>query len=205
MKELLEVIMRTFRPLAVCFFILLIGNCRSSSYLLSERSTAQSAQKADQGNPAPAPCEFFDPLRDPNNERLKRKYLIQIEGYSKEITVREAIEQFNERARCHNVGKTQPPMTETEFLTAVLDIPGEDAKPSAIEKEYLHQVFEKRTLPKGSLIDFSSGLSSPKYDITYWKIYLRFDLHTHPRVPDDLVDPKSVRHDFTIRRQYISY
>jgi hypothetical protein len=197
--------MKTYFPLAGCLFILLISNCGLGSNLSSEQAPDRPAKTVKQKNHTPDPCAVYNPLRDPNNEELKRKYLVSMKGYPKEVTVREAIGLFNERASCHHIGKSQPPLTEEEFLTAVRDIPREEPRPSAIEVGYLQKVSEKGILPKGSLIDFGWGIDEkPGYDITYWKIYLRFDLHTHPRVPDDLIDPKSVRHDFTIRRQYIS-
>src|SRR5215813_2052828 len=197
----------TFIALPACLpiYILLIINSGLSSHLALAQAKAQPAKMVKQGNQISDPCAAYDPLRDPNNEVLKRKYLIRLEGYPKEITVREAIKQFNISAGCHHMGKTQPPLTEAEFLTAVRDIPQEYPRPSAIEEKYLEQASEMGILPEGSLIDFSWGIDEkPGYDMTYWKIHLLFDLHTHPLVPEDLIDPKSVRHAFTIRRQYIS-
>jgi hypothetical protein len=43
------------------------------------------------------------------------------EGYAEEVSISQAVEDFNRYAQCHLLGKTQPPLTVDEFLAAVRD------------------------------------------------------------------------------------
>jgi hypothetical protein len=196
---------KLFVMLVICGTVPLAANCKSPNAQPSSQSAAQAAKESSPQTATPNPCKGFDPLTDPDNLELRKKHTITIEGYPKDYTLKEALDHFNERARCHPIGKTQPPLTETELLTAVLSIPGSDPEPYDVEKTYLRDVFEKKILPKGSLINVTTGFQHVgHYFVHYWRITLRFDLDIYPDTPSIPGKPDP-RHWFLIRLQHVSY
>lgn len=193
------------------FFLIciLMAGCKSDDYYLTGQAKTISDKRIEQDLSMVNPCARFDPLNDPNNKQLKQKWLMEQQGYPTEILLQEAIDNFNQRLRCHYIEFPQPPLTENELLTAILDMPNEAPDMLDLERAYLKNAFEKRVLPKGALIDFTWGFNEKnRYQVEYLKIFLRFDLHTHPRTPQVHSNNQKnhlTRTEFIVRTQYISY
>jgi hypothetical protein len=196
---------KLFAMLAIYGVAVLISSCKRPEQRTSGQLLAQAVKGATTQIATPKPCRRFNPDTDADNSDMKKEYLITVEGYPRDYTLKEAVDHFNEVARCIPVGKTQPPLTEMEILTAVLSIPGSDPEPYEIERKYLKEVFEKKILPKGSLLQATTGFQNVgKYTVHYWQISLRFDLHLYPDAPSMPGKPDP-RNWFLIRLQYVSF
>jgi hypothetical protein len=57
-----------------------------------------------------------------------KHYKLRMNGYAEAVSVSQAVEDFNRFAQCHQLGKTQPPLTADEFLAAVRDADPEEEK-----------------------------------------------------------------------------
>jgi hypothetical protein len=129
-----------------------------------------------------------------------KHYKLSMNGYAEEVSVTQAVEDFNRYAQCHQLGKTQPPLTVDEFLAAVRDAnPAEEKIQDWVYKIY-RQISKTQMMPKGAFIDYGLGAVNDRgYDIQLWSIdlYVGLDKYSRERKGNPFF-----RH--TVRRQYIS-
>jgi hypothetical protein len=197
--------------LACCY---LVANKMRSDYKASQVGSrllvdvTSTVQVPIQGKPE-SPCIAPDPLNPNWGEKEKqewhREWLRRTRGYPYEITLAQAVDQFNKDAKCHEVvGSIQPPLTVNELLAAVRDIGHDDNNFSPSGINALKKIATEQIMPTGSLIWYDWGYAGA-YELTYWKIYLYVELDKHPL--DDRHDDNSItlnRNKKLVRLQYIS-
>jgi hypothetical protein len=129
-----------------------------------------------------------------------KHYKLTMNGYAEDVSVSRAVEDFNRFAQCHQLGKTQPPLTVDEFLAAIRDAdPAEEKIQPWVYKLY-RRISKTQMMPKGTFIDFGLGAINERgYDINLWSIelYVGLDKYTRERKGNPFFRR-------TIRRQYIS-
>ena len=90
-----------------------------------------------------------------------------------DVSIAEAVKQFNVRAQENAVGKTQPPLTPDEVLAAIRGwIPGEHPGCEIFLPRF-NKIAETEIIPAGSFLDFIPGWVGYKgYDYKVWWIDL---------------------------------
>ena len=146
-------------------------------------------------------CKKYGPYAgEADVQKYQNVYYQRLRGYPKELTVADAISEFNAMAGCHPIGKNEPPLNVEELLAAIRSISLKDrAKRPWISQRY-KRISEEGIVPLGSYIDYRLGVVNHHgYDISEWSIYLNIGLDKYP---GDIVGNPT----FTaiIRKQYIS-
>src|SRR5438046_396842 len=82
---------------------------------------ASSLQSPIITNTADAQVISQDQSNFSENTESDSDYLLRTRGYPKEVSLGQAVEDFNRRAQSTKIGKTQPPLTVEEVVAAIHD------------------------------------------------------------------------------------
>lgn len=154
-------------------------------------------------------CNQPDPLNPNWSEKERREwhqeYLRRTRGYPSDVTLIEALGQFNIDAKCHDVvGRHQPPLTIQEVLAAVRDTHRTDNNLSPSALKLFDRISQEQVMPKGSLIWYDWGYNQAgRYNLTYWKIYIYVELDRYPLDQKDRNSSVSPNKQL-VRLQYLS-
>ncbi len=110
------------------------------------------------------------------------------------VSLKAAVEDFNQKARTHPIGKSQPPLTEDEVIAAIRGWIPEDT-PRVTDDIYdkFQEIAESRELAKGADLSFRPGWTGYRgYSFKVWWIYL------------SIKTGKNTGYTFRIRDQKIS-
>jgi hypothetical protein len=90
-----------------------------------------------------------------------------------DVSIAEAVKQFNVRAQADAVGKTQPPLTSDEVIAAIRGwIPEEHPKCEYYLPQF-RKIAETGIIPVGSYLDFIPGwIGYQGYDYEVWWVDL---------------------------------
>ena len=152
---------------------------------------------ASQGKSEPnARAQSSPPPFDPQDPA----YLLRTRGYPREVSLAQAVEEFNQRARENRIGQTQPQLTVDEVIAAIRDWNVKDEPINIKVYAIFQNIAQTAMMPKGSYLFFSTGTGAYRgYDIDAWHIYIRVGLDKYP---DDLVGVPA--YSRLIRTQYIT-
>jgi hypothetical protein len=155
------------------------------------RIAEASVKRNSQPQKVEADCRLYDPFN--HDEQLYKKYLLQQHGYAKATNLEQAILDYQRLALCSNLGRGQPPLTESELLASLrrsLSVKT-PTLPSFVIEGFNH-ILSKQEMPIGSLIEgveVAEGLMNKKS----WRILIYIGLDKHIKLPkkDDTlnVDP----------------
>lgn len=141
-------------------------------------TSSSLAQAQDKASVSAEICREFNHAAKEGNKHYK----LRMNGYSTEIPIAQAVEDFNQLAKCHRLGKTQPPLTVEEILAAIRDThPSEKKLRSWVYNTY-QDIGKTEKLPKGTFIDFGMGSETlGGYIIEKWSIILYVGLNKYTR------------------------
>jgi hypothetical protein len=132
--------------------------------------------------------------------QIPSDYNLSIHGYPEDLSILEAVREFNTRAQQDAIGKTQPSLTVPEVVAALLAMDSSSKEMPRREFEVFQWIAQTGVIPKGSLIRFIPKLVAVNgYDIDVWWIHLQIGLDKYPA---DLVD--APMYVCRIRTTYIS-
>ena len=122
-------------------------------------------------------------------------------GYFKEMKVEEAVAEFNLRALSNRIGKTQPPLSAEEVLTAIRSWEiGEEPIDRNVFGEF-QKISKSGLFPKGAYIDFFSGYNARNgHDIEAWIIFIKVRLNQNY----DMEQDERPLYSHKIRMKFIS-
>jgi len=179
------------------------SHIRQSGASLSKSKSFGVGDQAIGPRASPTPnCKKYDPLNHKDEDY--REYLRSQHGYPSDISLTEAVNQFNQESQCSEMGKAQPGLTEAEVLASIRDaLISQKKSLSPIILDSFEQVSKKQVMPKGSLIDVDTGYRSQRYHLRYWHIYIFVGLDKYPKYPhaDDKATPNN---NYLIRKRFIS-
>ncbi len=182
---------------AVCFAAVVVGVINKHRPQMTAYSQAVSKQEADKTlSVSQNPCELYVPwTKDGYNQ-----YKLSMNGYPTEVSLAQAVEDFNKMAQCHLIGKMQPLLTVEELLAAIR---GSNRSEERIEPwvfEIYQKISKTEMMPKGSFLDYGLGANNLNgYDIRAWSINLFVGLDKYSR--EIMGNPFYIR---LVRKQYIS-
>jgi hypothetical protein len=134
------------------FILVLMGWCVGCFICRSQVS--DTANTTNLPRTTDSPCAFWIDTSNPkvNDAFLEKQYREQY-GHKKEISLREAIQLFNDDLRCYPNLAAFAPLTEDEFINAVAKTIEIDKSTSPNDRSLvLGKVLSDRNLPKGSAI-----------------------------------------------------
>ena len=194
------IIILTTVILGVLATIIWLANKRLSQMIAHSQVTPRES-KTRPGSQDP--CELYKVFNEDksiNKEGYNHQILLRMHGYSAEIPLTQAVDDFNKMAQCHTLGKTQPSLTVEELLAAIRSCNRFEEKTEPWVFETYQKISKTEMLPKGTYIDYGQGyINLNGYDIRAWSIILYVGLDRYPR--DIKGNPFYMRF---IRRQYIS-
>lgn len=117
-----------------------------------------------------------------------------------DISISDAVQQFNDRASADPIGKTQPSLTKEEVLAAIRGWKVDNHPHSDIFLKRFQKIAETGIIPKGCYLDFIPGWKGYNgYDYTVWWI----DLFVGSEKPGEKVQD-SFGYNYRLRAQMIS-
>ncbi len=201
--------MRNIAMLGVILLAGLVAGLVINSHIRQGRDSLSKSKSLDAGDQAIGPqvsptpnCKKYDPLN--HRDEDYKEYLRSQHGYPSDISLADAVNQFNQVSQCSEMGKAQPKLTEAEVLAATRDaLIGQKKNLDPIVVDSFERISKEQVMPKGSLIDVGTGYHSPSYRLRYWHIYIFVGLDKYPKYPhfDDKTAPNN---SYLIRKQFIS-
>lgn len=159
-------------------WLLVVASCSPGpNATLKKRGSDTLTPPQEKPTVAPAqsnssvPCKFPDPLnRDRSQQDIladQLEYQRKTRGYPQDVSIEEAVTQFNTDARCNDIGKHQPPLTTDELAAALADVTPQEGSFSKPGLAAFQEATRRRRLPKGSLIWFDWGYNQAGIEVRY--------------------------------------
>ena len=91
-------------------------------------------------------------------------------GGDANVSLADAVKQFNEWAKKKEIGKTQPPLTEDEVVAAIRSWPGKEGPWAGELYNAFQRVADTRTLPRAWRLDGAERSRFNNFDLDVWRI-----------------------------------
>ncbi len=102
-------------------------------------------------------------------------------GYRTDISVDDAVKEFNTRAQRDPIGEKQPPLTAEEVIAAIRGWDREKEPIDGAAYEKIKKIADTGRMPRGAFLRFIPGwLAYKGYDIDVWWIDLQIGLEKNP-------------------------
>lgn len=144
--------------------IVFAGLVWANKAILFNESFLNTASMQSQGKAVDNRCWFrsregIDSASQKMIKQRREREEILVFGYSTDIPLSEAVKIFNEEMQCVSTYQSYPPLTEDEVVAAIAaGVNGNERGTKFLaERDALWKIATKRTMPKGSILNFWSG------------------------------------------------
>ncbi|GEM_PF-5690963 len=119
----------------------------------------------------------------------------EIFGYPSEISLSDAIKNFNELQKCYPYAANFPPLTEDEVIASIVSGPdyGREGSMWLLQKDILQNIVIQKKVPKGALLvgegggcEHNSAIGKGEICAKGQRIYLFIGLDKSPRASESL-------------------